>query len=1094
MKHFHLLRLLPLLAFSLIPFLRASASGGDTIVVHTWYKDEYTWPETHQQTFGGFPDGSVPIRKCILRYTLDCAAGGCDPWDVGAPIFVLVPTGGGQYDWFEIGRYITPYARTGVWDFDVTDYLPILTTDSVRLAHRNASYTGGPDGYAVTMDFLFIEGTPPRKPYKVEKLWQGGYQYGNNYVSITPTLTVDTNAAGDTVYQDVWDHFIVYDATTSFDSAIVGSGGSTTNLPFMASMADVNTQILYTAADLIGGGIAAGDLTGIRFNVTTPRSLMRHMTVRMKHSTLTDLASGVEDNTGWTTVYDQFTTLGATGWAPLHFTTPFVWNGTDNVVVSVSFDNDALGGTDAIVSAHTATPEMVAYNNNADYYVSFHDSSSMSIPSAAFTGIDSAITVTFWQYGDLNSLPTNTVVFDARDASNQRVINIHLPWSDLNVYWDCGNSGSGSYDRINKATTTPYDYKGQWNHWAFVKNAVTGEMKVYLNGVLWVSGTGKTRSLSPINSARLGTDVDGNLVCNSKLDEFTVWGAELDSLTIVNWMNRRPDASHPNFADLKVFYPFAEGTGVTVADMSAGGNNATLDPGPDWEGHLREDATLKYPYQISNLRPDAVFEQGVYTSHLDSVVVDSVPVVLLDSIIYYNHFDSTCHPLSVTLDPTFSQVRLKSRTSGHGFGGTDNCAEFCRKLHRIAVDGIDRFTWYNWRDDCGMNASFPQGGTWIYNRAGWCPGSITTTQNFELTPFVSPGGSYTMDYATEAYTWNGAGSVPTWDLANHIVYYETPAFNVNASISDVISPNNQFIQNRFNPICSHPEVTLQNNGITTLTSVDIVYRVTGGADSVYHWTGSLGFLQTVNVTLGGVDWSSGATTFEAFVRNPNGIADEYAIDDTMKTTFNVAPTYPNKVVLFWRTNSKPNETKYTVKNEAGTILYQSSVFLAANDIMRDTLKLNKGCYELRVWDTDGDGLSFFANSDGAGFFRINSGYDGSSLTVLPADFGTQLLVDFRVDSNLVAVDAPVGNPHIDIYPNPTQGELFVDLELEGKSDVDVEVYSVLGVKVREWHFGDKLADVLALDLKGLPAGSYLVNVKTQGQKHSQRIVLTGEGK
>ena len=37
------------------------------------------------------------------------------------------------------------------------------------------------------------------------------------------------------------------------------------------------------------------------------------------------------------------------------------------------------------------------------------------------------------------------------------------------------------------------DYAGAWHHWAFVKDAVTGDQQIYLNGVLWHSGTGLTR-------------------------------------------------------------------------------------------------------------------------------------------------------------------------------------------------------------------------------------------------------------------------------------------------------------------------------------------------------------------------------------------------------------------------------------------------------------------------------------------------------------------------------------------------------------------------------------------------------------------------
>ncbi|MGV2388240.1 MAG UNVERIFIED_CONTAM: LamG domain-containing protein [Microcystis novacekii LVE1205-3] len=40
-------------------------------------------------------------------------------------------------------------------------------------------------------------------------------------------------------------------------------------------------------------------------------------------------------------------------------------------------------------------------------------------------------------------------------------------------------------------------YKGKWNHWAFTKDVTKGEMKIYLNGVLWHNEEGKTQPILP---------------------------------------------------------------------------------------------------------------------------------------------------------------------------------------------------------------------------------------------------------------------------------------------------------------------------------------------------------------------------------------------------------------------------------------------------------------------------------------------------------------------------------------------------------------------------------------------------------------------
>ena len=76
------------------------------------------------------------------------------------------------------------------------------------------------------------------------------------------------------------------------------------------------------------------------------------------------------------------------------------------------------------------------------------------------------------------------------------------------MYWDAGNDGSGT-DRIEKLAPAA-NIGGQWNTWAFVKNAATGSMKIYLNGQLWHTGTGKTKPLTGITQVRIGAGVNGD--------------------------------------------------------------------------------------------------------------------------------------------------------------------------------------------------------------------------------------------------------------------------------------------------------------------------------------------------------------------------------------------------------------------------------------------------------------------------------------------------------------------------------------------------------------------------------------------------------
>ncbi len=83
---------------------------------------------------------------------------------------------------------------------------------------------------------------------------------------------------------------------------------------------------------------------------------------------------------------------------------------------------------------------------------------------------------------------------------------------------------------------------------------------------------------------------------------------------------------------------------------------------------------------------------------------------------------------------------LKLVSTGHGWGNlnTGNAAEFYNATHHIWVNGAQTFDQLNWKT-CNPNPDGcqPQNGTWFYNRAGWCPGSIAPWFDFNMSPYVN---------------------------------------------------------------------------------------------------------------------------------------------------------------------------------------------------------------------------------------------------------------------------------------------------------------------------------------------------------------------
>jgi hypothetical protein len=107
-------------------------------------------------------------------------------------------------------------------------------------------------------------------------------------------------------------------------------------------------------------------------------------------------------------------------------------------------------------------------------------------------------------------------------------------------------------------------------------------------------------------------------------------------------------------------------------------------------------------------------------------------------------------PMVVEIDTGITGAGLRVITTGHGQGNTGNCAEFCPKEHTIIVNG-NVYSHELWRDDCSQNPCHPQGGTWQYARAGWCPGSSVIAWDVNITSALVPGDSATLDYDVEPY-------------------------------------------------------------------------------------------------------------------------------------------------------------------------------------------------------------------------------------------------------------------------------------------------------------------------------------------------------
>ncbi|MCK9398715.1 MAG: T9SS type A sorting domain-containing protein [Bacteroidales bacterium] len=148
---------------------------------------------------------------------------------------------------------------------------------------------------------------------------------------------------------------------------IVGTGTEIVDWPYFTMYTDSKCDILYTASEINNAGGFPGNITIVGLNVHYRSSnwpTMNGFQIKMQHTTLTNLTSLVM--TGWTTVYAQTYTVPGTGWQYITLTTPFNWNGTNNLLVEICFDNpNGYWGTSNTVKG-SITSDLMVYHKYID--------------------------------------------------------------------------------------------------------------------------------------------------------------------------------------------------------------------------------------------------------------------------------------------------------------------------------------------------------------------------------------------------------------------------------------------------------------------------------------------------------------------------------------------------------------------------------------------------------------------------------------------------------------------------------------------------------------------------------------------------------
>ena len=247
--------------------------------------------------------------------------------------------------------------------------------------------------------------------------------------------------------------------------------------PFDMNYQGGKYQMIINASELEMSGMSPGEIKSLWLNVAnlTNGGELMHPRISLKATQDTDLNQF--HTSGFTTVYDLSrgnnvsAVYGELELGPNEFVfnEPFNWNGSDNIIVEITFDH-SYPTTNLIELETELSNAGQAVNYSSKNGSMKFNGSNHALLELSDIDMGDELTISMWVKGNGNT-GVNTSILEGYDTLNQRVINIHMPWSNNRIYWDCG-AGS-SYDRIDKDMSND-GIDNEWHHWAFVKKQSTG--------------------------------------------------------------------------------------------------------------------------------------------------------------------------------------------------------------------------------------------------------------------------------------------------------------------------------------------------------------------------------------------------------------------------------------------------------------------------------------------------------------------------------------------------------------------------------------------------------------------------------------------
>ncbi|HEX5625527.1 MAG TPA: Omp28-related outer membrane protein, partial [Saprospiraceae bacterium] len=222
-----------------------------------------------------------------------------------------------------------------------------------------------------------------------------------------------------------------------------------------------------------------------------------------------------------------------------------------------------------------------------------------------------------------------------------------------------------------------------------------------------------------------------------------------------------------------------------------------------------------------------------------------------------------------------------------------------------------------------------------------------------------------------------------------------------------------------------PVIKVLNTGNKPVTALDIRYRVNGGPESQYNWTGNLAFLKEVDIKLPAISFAAlkGQNLASVEVRQVNGEDDVNPVNNLAELTFQSAPTTTINATFEIKPVAQPAMLRFAIYDDLNQIILQDGPF-TNNTAKTYFLQLQKDrCYRV------------VATNNTASLNGTYKVYDDQNVAIL-----TQRVLgigdverDFSTYSLVIGTQDESAFKGLTISPNPVRDELSLQFSTETAS-------------------------------------------------------------